>query len=97
MAQRNRCAMNRSDSKFRSLHGDAQVVCIRMEPRPHPPDGPKLQLCKVEERFEVGRCRSCGADYRLTAIICNSIRAPPFNAATCTVARAGGSAGKASL
>ena len=35
--------------------------------------------------------------YGLTAIICNSIRAPAFNAATCTVALAGGFVGKDSL
>lgn len=33
----------------------------------------------------------------LTAIICNSTRAPAFSAATCTVALAGGSFGKNSL
>jgi hypothetical protein len=33
----------------------------------------------------------------LTAIICNSTRAPAFSAATCTVALAGGFVGKNSL
>ena len=35
--------------------------------------------------------------YGLTAIICNSILAPAFSAATCTVALAGGSVAKNSL
>ena len=41
-------------------------------------------------------CILIGGIGNATAIICNSIFAPAFRAATCTVARAGGSVGKTS-
>jgi len=54
----------------------------------------RSQACSLEPDKIYPYPSASAAIYGLTAIICNSIRAPTFSAATCTVALAGGSFGK---